>query len=187
MNKDELHVKLDALVPGTTTARRSIRMIGHALIELERVTSMTCNWDGCAEETREFASFLSLGRGKRHPRSPSIDHVISRSDGGSDLPSNLQLLHFVCNVRKGSIDARKNPAVQQKHAEALSKRWKDPAYREMMANLPRSKIKSPEERERRSRRLKMEWADPERRAKRLEAVRRGHATRKARKAQEETE
>lgn len=31
---------------------------------------------------------------------PSVDHVISRADGGTDDPSNLQLAHLRCNHRK---------------------------------------------------------------------------------------
>lgn len=34
------------------------------------------------------------------PMSPSVDHVVSRSDGGSDDPTNLQLAHLTCNHRK---------------------------------------------------------------------------------------
>lgn len=34
------------------------------------------------------------------PLSPSVDHIVSRADGGSDDPSNLQLAHLTCNHRK---------------------------------------------------------------------------------------
>jgi len=33
---------------------------------------------------------------------PSLDHVVPRSLGGSDEPSNLQLTHWKCNVLKGA-------------------------------------------------------------------------------------
>lgn len=32
--------------------------------------------------------------------SPSVDHIIPRSAGGSDEPENLQLAHWICNVRR---------------------------------------------------------------------------------------
>lgn len=36
------------------------------------------------------------------PTSPSIDHIIPLSQGGSDLKSNVQLSHFRCNAAKGN-------------------------------------------------------------------------------------
>lgn len=38
----------------------------------------------------------------RHPNpmSPSVDHIIPRSHGGSDEPENLQLSHLTCNLTK---------------------------------------------------------------------------------------
>lgn len=36
------------------------------------------------------------------PMSPSIDHIVPISDGGSDLRVNVQLAHLVCNLRKGT-------------------------------------------------------------------------------------
>lgn len=35
-------------------------------------------------------------------RAVTVDHVVSRSRGGSDDPSNLQLTHHICNSRKGN-------------------------------------------------------------------------------------
>lgn len=35
-----------------------------------------------------------------HNRAPSLDHIVPRSLGGSDDPSNLQLAHRICNSRK---------------------------------------------------------------------------------------
>lgn len=32
--------------------------------------------------------------------SPSVDHVVARSDGGTDDPTNLQLAHLRCNMVK---------------------------------------------------------------------------------------
>ncbi len=33
---------------------------------------------------------------------PSIDHVVPLSRGGSNHPSNLQLAHLLCNLSKGN-------------------------------------------------------------------------------------
>ena len=37
-----------------------------------------------------------------HPMSPSVDHVIPRSRGGSDEKSNLRLTHRGCNMKRGA-------------------------------------------------------------------------------------
>ena len=36
-----------------------------------------------------------------HPLSPTIDHIIPLSKGGSHEPSNVRLAHFICNSRRG--------------------------------------------------------------------------------------
>lgn len=36
------------------------------------------------------------------PLSPSVDHVVPLSRGGSDEDSNLRLAHFSCNARRGA-------------------------------------------------------------------------------------
>ena len=37
-----------------------------------------------------------------HPRSPSLDHIVPRSLGGTDDPANLQLAHLRCNIIKSN-------------------------------------------------------------------------------------
>ena len=37
-----------------------------------------------------------------HPYSPSLDHIIPLSKGGSHTPDNVQLAHLRCNISKGS-------------------------------------------------------------------------------------
>jgi 5-methylcytosine-specific restriction endonuclease McrA len=37
-----------------------------------------------------------------HPQSPSLDHIVPLSRGGSHSEENVQLAHFICNSRKGN-------------------------------------------------------------------------------------
>lgn len=37
-----------------------------------------------------------------NPQAPSLDHIIPVSKGGSSEPSNLQLTHLVCNLKRGN-------------------------------------------------------------------------------------
>lgn len=37
-----------------------------------------------------------------NPQAPSLDHIIPVSKGGSSDPSNLQLTHLVCNLKRGN-------------------------------------------------------------------------------------
>jgi DNA-binding NtrC family response regulator len=45
---------------------------------------------------------------------PTVDHIVSRRAGGSDLMSNLQLLHGLCNTSKGAgdVDRGRNTMVK---------------------------------------------------------------------------
>ena len=36
------------------------------------------------------------------PLSATLDHVVPLSRGGRHAPDNVQLAHFICNVRKGA-------------------------------------------------------------------------------------
>lgn len=35
-----------------------------------------------------------------HPKAPTIDHILPRACGGTDVPANVQLAHFECNWQK---------------------------------------------------------------------------------------
>jgi 5-methylcytosine-specific restriction endonuclease McrA len=37
-----------------------------------------------------------------HPRSPTVDHLIPVSEGGTDAPENLRLAHRTCNTKRGT-------------------------------------------------------------------------------------
>ena len=43
-----------------------------------------------------------LGLRARHPRGPSLDHVIPRSRGGTNDRENLRIAHHGCNSRRGA-------------------------------------------------------------------------------------
>lgn len=131
MTKDELHQALDVAVPSGTKRRSNVRIIGHCLIELDLVTSVECGYEFCVMPTRAFSPVAEVGE-YRGRGVATVDHVVSLSDGGTDLPRNLQLLHFACNAAKGGRDAAKNPEAQRKRTTAMERRWQDPVYREKM-------------------------------------------------------
>src|SRR5687768_10379368 len=61
---------------------------------------------------------VSLTRHHRHQLSPTIDHRIPMSKGGSDYRENLQLAHRRCNSRKGDrVKERKRPMTSPRQRE----------------------------------------------------------------------
>jgi HNH endonuclease len=41
-----------------------------------------------------------IARDRRHPLAAVVDHIVPRSDGGTDDPDNLQIAHWRCNALK---------------------------------------------------------------------------------------
>ena len=60
-------------------------------------------------------------RGTGDPMSPSVDHVIPRSLGGSDKLRNLKLAHRLCNERRGNDDGERAEAAERKRVETRAR------------------------------------------------------------------
>lgn len=45
---------------------------------------------------------VEMGKEFPHPMSPSIDHILPLSKGGTHEPDNCQLAHLRCNTKKGN-------------------------------------------------------------------------------------
>lgn len=43
-----------------------------------------------------------LNRGRYHPLSATLDHIIPLAKGGAHEPKNIQLAHRICNMKKGT-------------------------------------------------------------------------------------
>lgn len=46
---------------------------------------------------------LDMNAGAQDDMHPSLDHIVPRSQGGTNAVSNLQAAHRVCNARRGAI------------------------------------------------------------------------------------
>ena len=57
-------------------------------------------------------SLVDLTATGRHPAAPSADHMIPLADGGTDDLSNLALVHYGCNARRGALhtNAKRKPS-----------------------------------------------------------------------------
>ena len=51
---------------------------------------------------RVAAEYCPLCGGTVEPEDLHLDHIRPWSKGGSDFPSNLQVTHGLCNIRKGA-------------------------------------------------------------------------------------
>ena len=152
------------------------RMLIHALIELELVIALECAYHACQFDSREFDF---SGSTHRHPRGLTIDHKISRAAGGSDLPQNLQLLHFACNsIKAGSEDI--TPARRERQAEASRRRWK--TDRDTMLATFSKAARTPEALAKRSDSMRAYHADPANAEKRKATIEKAAQTRRMRAA-----
>lgn len=88
MDKEELHAALDEIYVSTN----AIKMLVHALIDLDAVTEISCQWDTCTYSSRSFH-----GSGKGCPTVLSIDHRLPKHEGGGDRFYNLRIVHRGCN------------------------------------------------------------------------------------------
>lgn len=71
----------------------------------------------CGEEISEFGSHNESGS-----LVGSIDHIVPKSKGGSDYPSNLQAAHISCNKSKGN--KQKTDSVNDSLTERKGREWK---------------------------------------------------------------
>lgn len=129
--REDLHDEVERLLP--FEGRRSPqRMVVHALIDLGRVTELVCGYEDCLLPVRTFSPHGRDARGQRDAL--TVDHFVNLSQGGSDRPDNLRLMHWACNVSKGSRDSRA-PELRRRQSEGLSRRWQtDESYRDRMTN-----------------------------------------------------
>jgi len=155
MEKEELHVAFEELLDGRR--RGTTRALVHALIDLGFVTSLNCSWQGCVLLGVPLASEGKTDAGL------TFDHSIAVSDGGSDRPENIRLLHFRCNMVKGSsytTGRREALSVAGKH------NWQDPRYRAKVIEAARNGSLKPEVVSRKSEAMKRSWRNPDTIAKR---------------------
>ena len=160
MSLTDLHTQLDAIVSTDNKNRSLTRILGHALIELGIITKIECMYDECVFETREF---LPSDVAKRR-EVPIIDHIVERWQGGDDLPSNLQLIHFACNSRKTMRIRLAVPEIKEALTQKVRDRWQDPEFRKRTSERLAAAGSSPETAAKRSASMKKHWQDPERRA-----------------------
>lgn len=71
----------------------------YTLAEIAERDGYRCQIPGCHRK-------VNMQLTAPHPRSPSIDHVIPIVEGGGDVRANVQLAHWICNVRKGRRGAQ---------------------------------------------------------------------------------
>lgn len=164
-NKQELHDELDALIPYAPDGERSpfniVRGMGHCLIELGLVTSIECAYEYCKMDDRKFERDPSHRNGGR--KWVTLDHVVEVCDGGTELPSNFQLMHLGCNASKGSKAYIADPIRRKTHSETSKKNWQDPVYAKKIGETVKTALADPEVKAKRSAAMKAHWADPERR------------------------
>lgn len=78
----------------------------------------------CPECQRRMV--LNMSGGKPPSTHATLDHVITRADGGSDDRENLRLICRGCNATKASLSSRPNAMPQERVAIALETAGQDP-------------------------------------------------------------
>lgn len=157
MDKEHLHEELVRVV--SRPERYWLRVVGHALIDLGRVTAVECGWDDCIMPSREFVPDSTDDWHPQHRMGVSVDHVVGRQDSGDDRPENIMLLHFGCNSAKGQRERFSDPQRAAAHSEKLRERWADPAYREKMSQSLSEAGKRPDVAARKSESMKKTVAE----------------------------
>jgi len=95
-----IHQQIEELIPPGW--RRSLV---HAIADARKMTKLQCNSFDCREKSKEFVAAIPGKRGMASGLSLVIDHEVPIAMEGSWHPDNLNLIHAVCNIRKGSRDS----------------------------------------------------------------------------------
>lgn len=98
------------------------RALLHAMIDAGQIVEMTCQYELCVLETREFTP----GSGKARA-GLSWDHIIPQEIGGPDTPGNMRIMHFACNSARAANEYSDERRAKISAATIL--RWEDPEYR----------------------------------------------------------
>lgn len=72
---------------------RRVKGKGLGLYELAKRDNFKCQL--CGKKVK-------MDKRTPHPLSPTVDHIVPLSEGGTNERSNLQLAHFWCNSKKGA-------------------------------------------------------------------------------------
>lgn len=117
-----LHSELDLLKETGALRRGGNATTAHALVALGVISEIKCHADYCVFDTRAFApdKWMRL----------SLDHIVWVSHGGSDLPDNIAITHWKCNMirqpsrKKRLEDGRKVGTGTNSTSTAHSTGWK---------------------------------------------------------------
>lgn len=163
---DELYEDIERLFPNWKSV--SERALLYAMIDMGHVTDLSCSWEHCV---LPGAPLAPRGGGVKKD-SLTFDHTVARIDGGTDHWSNLRLMHYTCNMRKGHA---MGDATRRRMSDATKRRWEDPEYSEKVRDRITQRLNDEDVREKRSAAMKAHWADPAKRAAHAAQLPRGTA------------
>lgn len=92
----------------TSTSGRKRRADSKMCADCRRQNGYRHGWSAQAlaardgEDCRICGDPVDMSLRSPNLMSPSVDHIVSRADGGSDDPVNLQLAHLTCNLQKSA-------------------------------------------------------------------------------------